>query len=153
LNSVGKTIKRILAVLAGAGLLVFLGIRVYDAQQLQSTPKAGKKGGARTVNVDIIEASVGAVREELLLTGALKPKETVDITPKATGRVEKLYFQIGDTMRLGDPVADLDDEELQQQVNRAQATIQITATSMVRSSPMESSRAPSMLVTLYFLAR
>jgi RND family efflux transporter MFP subunit len=131
-----------LAVLIGAGLLVFLGIRVYDAQQLQSAPKAGKKGGARTVNVDIIEASIGSVREELLLTGALKPKEMVDITPRATGRVQELAFQIGDMVRAGDLVAELDDDELQQQVNRAEATIEVSRASvMQREAERDNSNA------------
>lgn len=138
----GKMAKKVLALLVGAGLLVFLGFRVYDAQQLQSAPKAGKKGGARTVNVDIVEATVGDVREELLLTGSLKPKETVDITPKATGRVERLYFQIGDTMRVGDLVAELDDDELQQQVNRAEATIEVSrATLMQREAERDNANA------------
>jgi RND family efflux transporter MFP subunit len=134
--------KKVLALLVGAGLLVFLGFRVYDAQQLQSAPKAGKKGGARTVSVDIVEATIGDVREELLLTGSLKPKETVDITPKATGRVQRLYFQIGDTMRVGDLVAELDDDELQQQVNRAEATIEVSrATLMQREAERDNANA------------
>ena len=138
----GKMAKKVLALLVGAGLLVFLGFRVYDAQQLQSAPKAGKKGGARTVNVDIVEATIGDVREELLLTGSLKPKETVDITPKATGRVQRLYFQIGDTMRVGDLVAELDDDELQQQVNRAEATIEVSrATLMQREAERDNANA------------
>jgi RND family efflux transporter MFP subunit len=112
-------------------VLIFIGLRVYEVQQQQNDPKLSKKkSGVRTVTVDVTEARTGSVREELLLTGSLKSKEMVDVTPRATGRVEKLYFQVGDPVGVGDLVAELDDDELQQQVNRAEATIGVSRASL-----------------------
>jgi RND family efflux transporter MFP subunit len=113
------------------GVLVFIGLRVYQVQEQQSDPKfAKKKTGVRTVTVEVTEARTGSVHEELLLTGSLKSKEMVDVTPKATGRVEKLYFQVGDPVDVGALVAELEDDELQQQVNRAEATIGVSRASL-----------------------
>ena len=124
-------IKRFVALALGAGVLVFIGLRVYEVRQQQNDPKfAKKKSGLRTVTVDVTEARTGSVREELLLTGSLKSKEMVDVTPRATGRVDKLYFQVGDPVGVGDLVAELDDDELQQQVNRAEATIAVSRASL-----------------------
>jgi RND family efflux transporter MFP subunit len=106
-------------------------LRVYQVQQQQKDPTSGKKKSmTRTVTVDVIEARTGSVREELLLTGSLKSKEMVDVTAKATGRVEKLYFQVGDPVDVGALVAELEDDELQQQVNRAEATIEVSRASL-----------------------
>jgi RND family efflux transporter MFP subunit len=123
----GVWVKRIIGVVLGAGVVFFVGTRVYEIQQQQASPKAGKKkGGARIVQVEFTEARVGRLSEELLLTGALKPKEMVDVTPKVTGRLEETHFRIGDLVRAGDLVAQLEDDELVQQVNRASANIEVT---------------------------
>ena len=101
-------IKRIVWILIGASLLFFVGLRIYDIQEQQADSSTRKKkGGARVVTVAVIEARSGQLREVLLLTGALKPKEQVDVTAKVTGRLEKLYFQIGDPIRDGALIAEL----------------------------------------------
>ncbi|MCL6505439.1 MAG: efflux RND transporter periplasmic adaptor subunit [Bryobacteraceae bacterium] len=79
----------------------------------------------RQVTVSLTQSLTGPVREKLLLTGALKPKETVDVTPKATGRVERIYVNVGDLVRSGALIAELEDDELQQQVNRAEAALAV----------------------------
>jgi RND family efflux transporter MFP subunit len=129
---VNKWAKRSLAILIGAGLVFVAGWRIYEIKQEQADPKSKKKkgAGARVVSVDLAESRVGQVREELLLTGALRPKETVDVTPQATGRVQQTYFQVGDTIKVGTLIAELDDDELQQQVNRADASIGVTNASL-----------------------
>src|SRR5690606_24519543 len=77
--NVSKWVLRLVAILIGAGLVYMVGSRVYELKEEQSSPKAGakKKGGARVVSVDLASANIGQVREVLLLTGALKPKESV----------------------------------------------------------------------------
>jgi RND family efflux transporter MFP subunit len=129
---VNKWAKRSLAIVIGAGLVFLAGWRVYEIKQEQADPASKKKkgGGARVISVDLAESKVGQVREELLLTGALKPKETVNVTPQATGRVQQLYFRVGDLMQDGALIAELDDDELQQQVRRAEAAIGVTNASL-----------------------
>jgi RND family efflux transporter MFP subunit len=122
-----------LAIVIGAGLVFLAGWRVYEIKQEQADPKSKKKGaGARVVSVDLTESKIGQVREELLLTGALKPKETVNVTPQATGRLQELYFRVGDVVPARAPIAELDDEELQQQVHRAEAAIGVTNASLTQ---------------------
>lgn len=127
-----KWAKRSVAILIGAGLVFFAGWRVYEIKQEQagSGPKKKNGAGGRVVSVDLTESKTGRVREELLLTGALKPKETVDVTPQATGRLEETYFRVGDRIQTGALIAELDDDELQQQVNRAEASIGVAAASL-----------------------
>lgn len=129
-----KWAKRSLAIAIGAGLVFLAGWRVYEIKQEQADPSSKKKkgAGARVVSVDLTESKIGQVREELLLTGALKPKETVNVTPQATGRLQELYFRVGDVVAAGAPIAELDDEELRQQVHRAEAAIGVTNASLTQ---------------------
>lgn len=121
-----KKLKAIALLLLAGAAFFFIGSRVYDIKQAQSQSEGRPRGEGRMVTVSVVEASTGVIREELLLTGALKPKEQVDVTPKATGRLEKIYFQIGDRVRAGDLIAELEDDEIRQQVNRASAAIEVS---------------------------
>ena len=74
--------------------------------------------------------TTGQVEEDFTLTGSLKPKETVNVTPQTTGRLEKTYFQVGDRVSQGSLIAELEDGELQQRVRRAEAVIAVSAASV-----------------------
>ena len=117
--------KKIFAVLAGIALVYLVGSRVYEANQQANAPSK-KKGGGRVINVDLTEARIGQLREELLLTGSLKPKEVVDVNPKSTGRIEKIYFLVGDRVEAGTLVAEMEDDELEQQVKRSEASYAVS---------------------------
>ena len=135
-------VKRIIWIVIGAGLLIAGGMRIADLQDKQAISSKKKKKAARTVSVEVTQARRGSLREDLVITGALKPKEQVDITAKATGRVEKLYFYVGDPVKAGELVADLEDDELQQQVNRATASIAVSrASSSQREAELENAKA------------
>lgn len=137
--------KRIAGIVVMAGLAVFGGWRIWQAYQKQSAPQAarpGGPGGARVVSVSTSQAKAGVVQEEILVTGSLKPKEQVDVTPKATGRVERMHFQVGDAVKKGDLIAELEDDELQQQVNRAIAAQAVARASLAqREAELSNSRA------------
>ena len=121
--------KRILGIVIGAGLVFFIGSRVYEIQQDQTSKTKKKRGAGRVVSVDIAESRIGLVRENLVLTGSLRAKKSVDVTAKSTGRLEKLNFDVGDRAKEGDLIAELEDDELQQQVNRAAASIAVAEAS------------------------
>jgi RND family efflux transporter MFP subunit len=119
--------KRILATLIVLSLIGFAGYRIWQAHEAKKVAdaKAGsKKGGpgSSVVSVAVAKAKSGQVREEILITGSLKPKEQVDVTSKITGRVQRVYVNVGDFVKRGELIAELEDLELQQQVRRAEAT-------------------------------
>ncbi len=120
------------------------GYRVWQARQANQSAGTKTRTGApsRVVTVGTASVRVGQVREEILLTGALKPKEQVDITSKITGRVEKIYIHVGDFVKRGQPIADLEDSELQQQVRRATAAQKVVeATLAQRRAELANARA------------
>ncbi len=116
---------KIIAFLIGIGLVYLVGSRVYEANQSASAP--AKKKAGRVINVDVTQARIGPIREELLLTGSLKPKETVDVNPKITGRIERIHYLVGDRVAAGDVLAELEADELRQQVMRSEASRAVAA--------------------------
>ena len=133
--------KRLIAILFGIAIVYLVGSRVYEANQLANAP-AKKKAGGRVVNVDVTEARIGSIREELLLTGSLKPKETVDINPKITGRIEKINFLVGDWMEHGAVVAEIEVDELEQQVRRSEASYSVSEANIsARKAELASAKA------------
>lgn len=133
--------KRIFAILLGIGLVYLVGARVYEAQQRAAAP-AKKKAAGRIINVDLTEARLGEIREELLLTGSLKPKEIVDVNPKVTGRIEKIHYLVGDWVAAGKLVAEIEDEELEQQVRSSEASHAVSRANIAsRSAELANAKA------------
>jgi HlyD family secretion protein len=130
----------VLSSIAAAG-----GYQIYQAYQRKAAAetKGKKAGGAgRLVTVTLDRARTGLVNEEILITGALRPKETVDVMPQATGRIVRLQWQVGDTVTRGALIAELEDAELRQQVLRARAALEVTRASLVqRKAELENARA------------
>ena len=131
--------KRIIVILAVLGMAGFLGYRVWDAYEAKkiadgkaSGKGAAKKGGGQIVTVGTAEVRQGQVREEIQITGALRPKELVDVTSKVTGRVENVRVNIGDRVRRGDLLAELEDLEIQQQVRRATAAQEVVRATLAQ---------------------
>jgi len=125
--------KRLLAIVIGGGLVFWVGSRVYEIQQEQAAPAKKKKGGGgRTISVDLAQARTGEVEEVLLLTGALKAKETVAVMADSPGRLEEVAYQVGDFVKRGALIAQLEDDELEQRVRRAEASIQVSAANVAQ---------------------
>src|SRR5688572_25614948 len=122
-----KIFKSGTVILCLAAVVGFAGWRIWQAYQkkatAESTAQARTKGGAaRIVTVSLTRARIAPVREDIEITGSLKPKEQVDVTSKVTGRVQRLAVQVGDFVRQGQLIAELEDLEMAQQVRRAEAS-------------------------------
>lgn len=139
-----KNVKTVVAVALALTAAVLFGLRVRESAQKQEQ-SAGKKStapAARVVTVSVADAKHGQVRQEILLTGSLRPKEQVDVTAKATGRVQRLTYQLGDFVKNGAVIAELEDDELQQQVSRAKAALAVVnAATRQRMAELENSKA------------
>jgi multidrug efflux pump subunit AcrA (membrane-fusion protein) len=53
------------------------------------------------VSVSVTKAQTGSEREEIEITGSLKPKQQVDVSAQVTGLVKMLTLQIGDFVQRG----------------------------------------------------
>lgn len=110
-----------------------------------SRPNSGPRpnvGGSRPQLVEVASVGRGLIREQISLVGSLKPKEQVEVVPKVTGRVERILVQVGDPVREGELIAELEGVELDQQVLRAEASLAVAqATLAQRQAELENASA------------
>lgn len=116
--------RKILLVLLAAALAAGLSFRLV--QELGKDPSANTgRPGDRAQPVEVASVQKTTVQQELSLVGSLQAKEAVDVAPKVSGRVVMINVDRGDRVQEGDLIAGLDDEELQQQVSRADASLRV----------------------------
>ncbi len=70
------------------------------------------------------------VRKDMVATvtvvGNLVGAATVDAVPRAQGRLDAVYVKLGDPVRLGQPIAKIEDRELVEQIKQAEATYNVS---------------------------
>ncbi len=113
--------KRIL-ILVG---LVFVVVFLWRVYLLVFKKAAGFGQRQAAVAVEVKPIETGSIRDLGQFSGTLIPKSQFVIAPKVSGKLKKLYVDIGDQLRNGQLVAQLDDEEYQQQVAQAEADLRV----------------------------
>jgi RND family efflux transporter MFP subunit len=111
-------------VLIGAGAVVVIVAGWFVVKSLTGASQgAALRGG--TVAVEIAPIIEGPIMDLGLFSGTIIPKSQFVIAPKVSGKLQKLYVDIGDRLRNGQLVAQLEDEEYQQQVIQAEADLNV----------------------------
>lgn len=98
----------VLLVLVGAGLGVRAALKpdtAIDASKLSAVER-------------------GAIARSVVATGKIEPRSTVEVKSKASGIVKQLNVDYGDTVRVGQILAELDKEELSARVRESRANLQ-----------------------------
>lgn len=117
----GKVVKPWLMMALSALLVVMLlaGCSSVSKQQLQDQPK----NTAVVVKIKkVVRSSISDTRE---YTGRLKPVQDVLVVPKLAGKVVDIPVKIGDAVKKGDLLMELDTADIQPQVNQAQAAYNV----------------------------
>lgn len=73
----------------------------------------------------MVTAAVGRgdLEQTVLATGVLEPAKLINVGAQASGQVKKLYVELGDTVKAGDPIADIDSRTQVNSVSNAQAAL------------------------------
>lgn len=121
-------------VLALAAVLAWaIADKLADAR---SGPDAGDPVPAAPVAVQPVER--GPITLRRTFSGALEAAAELVLAPKISGRIDRLLVDLGDTVERGQVVARLDDAELVQAVNQAEAELAVArATLTAAESALE----------------
>jgi RND family efflux transporter MFP subunit len=126
-----------LIILVGLG---FLGWQIYEKA---SASRKGFKRERRNipVAVEVVPVKKASIREVGSFTGSLHPLSEFILAPKISGRLEKILVNIGDTVKGGQLVAVLDDDEYRQQVLQAKAELEVAKANLQeRKSTIENAK-------------
>lgn len=74
-------------------------------------------------NISIIET--GDLESVVTAQGTLEPKEYVDVGAQVSGVVEKLHVEIGDIVKSGDLIAEIDPDVYESQMKASQAELKV----------------------------
>ncbi|PKL42341.1 MAG: efflux RND transporter periplasmic adaptor subunit [Candidatus Riflebacteria bacterium HGW-Riflebacteria-1] len=119
--------------LAIAGALIY-GVQKMQGQSAgQSGGRRGPGGGAK-VAVETVAARISSLVDEGRFVGSIESKSKFMVAPKISGRLKKLFVDIGDSISNGETVATLDDEELLLAVKQAEADLEIARANFNESS-------------------
>lgn len=107
-----KTIIRLALFLAVIGAGYYLYTTKFKPQQ---------SNGAQ--NVEVATVSVGDIEEAVTAQGKLETKEYVDVGAQVSGQLKKIHVEIGDTVKKGDLLAEIDPRVYESRVAADQAQL------------------------------
>ncbi len=132
--------RRVLGVVIIAAVVGLLGWQIYR-RATSSSQSYGYGGKAPPVAVEVVPVEAATVREVGSFTGTLLARSQFVVAPKIAGRLERLHVNIGDNVKRGQLIAELDDEEYVQQVEQARAELEVAKANVAeRESALEVAR-------------
>ncbi|MDR2089932.1 MAG: efflux RND transporter periplasmic adaptor subunit [Clostridiales Family XIII bacterium] len=123
---VGRALKWIIALFVIA-LLAIAGFRIA-ADRLAPEEKIEEAA----VNVRVATAVLADINSNSILTGRLEAVEEALVIPKMPGEVTRVYAELGERVRKGDRLFELDRDQLATAVNQAKIAYNDAATNLER---------------------
>ncbi len=112
----------VVAIVAGAGYFALSG----GGDAAPGTKAGGTGAFAQPpMTVELTKASRSPVQEYVEVVGSLVGAATVDVVPRAQGRLQQISVRIGDPVRQGQTLAKVEDQELREQLRQAEASFEV----------------------------
>ena len=114
-----------------AGVMVFRGNGNAADSQAGSAGRpaqGGRSGGANMrppMTVDVAQTRRETVAERIMVVGNLIGAATVEVVPKVSGRLQNVVVKLGDRVRKGQALAQVEDREIREQVRQAEASFEV----------------------------
>ncbi|GAB6058299.1 efflux RND transporter periplasmic adaptor subunit [Desulfonatronum parangueonense] len=110
----------VLIILAGLGWVTYQAI-----QSSPTSPGGPRQPGGQQVAVQTAAVDQATVRDIRNFSGTLIPWAQFVVAPKISGRLERLFVDVGDLVQRDQLVAQLEDAEFVQQVEQARAELAV----------------------------
>ncbi|NQU03794.1 MAG: efflux RND transporter periplasmic adaptor subunit [Syntrophaceae bacterium] len=105
-------------------IAAFLSWNFYYKKD-SSTATPAKRPRNSSVAVETAPVQKTTIRDTGTFSGTLLPDSQFIVAPKISGRLEKIFVDIGDRVSRGKLIAHLDDDEFVQQVEQAKAELDV----------------------------
>ena len=79
----------------------------------------------RGVSVEVARVKMGPIETVIGYSGSVRPNAEVEVIPQASGRIEKMNVDVGDSVEKGDILAVIESDTLKAQVQQAQAALKV----------------------------
>ena len=123
-----KKIMMIIALIIAAAFIWSIFSRFQDQWKTDTQNEKTK-----TVPVEVGQIQRGPIELLRTFSGNLEPNAAFVIAPKISGRVERIYVDLGDVVEQGQVVAELDNDEYVQAVALSEADLLVAKANLVES--------------------
>ncbi|HRU06643.1 MAG TPA: efflux RND transporter periplasmic adaptor subunit, partial [Candidatus Brocadiia bacterium] len=123
--------KKTIIILFVLSALAYLGYEVARrVSVLRAREKEGGRRGGAAVAVEVGSIRTGSILETGQFTGSLQPRYSFTLAPNVGGRLQRLLVDVSDTVKKGQLVARIEDEEYVRQVEQAKAEMLVAQASL-----------------------
>ncbi|MFH2045283.1 MAG: efflux RND transporter periplasmic adaptor subunit [Pseudomonadota bacterium] len=113
---------------------IIAGLSVLIFNQLRDKTESGEKDKAlQPQPVEVAQIQRGPIVLRRTFSGTLEALSEFVVSPKVSGRVEKLFVNLSDTVKRGQLIAELDNDEYVQAVAQAKADLLVAKAILARS--------------------
>jgi RND family efflux transporter MFP subunit len=127
-----KKIWMPISLLIVAGLVTW----VFVGDYLQDSEKVSRSKAKRVVPVEVAAIERGSIDLRRTFTGAVAAMAEFVVAPKVSGRIEELNVDLADTVKRGQVVARLDNDEYVQSVLQAQADLAVAKANLAEAESL-----------------
>jgi len=99
-------------IVSAAAVIIFIGL-------------AATLGGSKKPAVDFVLAKKGEIIQEVSVTGRVKPAESIDLAFEKSGKVSRIYVNVGDKVKAGQAISALQNADLTAQLSQYQAALDV----------------------------
>ena len=122
----------IVAVIGLGGILLYnrSGDAAADPGAAAGGGRGGRGAGRPPMPVEFAAVKHAPVAEQILVVGNLIGAATVEVVPRANGRLQVVSVKLGDPVRQGQVIARVEDNEIREQVRGAEASYKVSEASI-----------------------
>ncbi len=146
LNTKSQTwlLKVIVVFAISAG--IFFGINSIGSAATTATqtasPKSSSTRSEQATPVYSQLVTTGTISQKIKTSGEIKPMLGVSLIPEASGKIEEIYVDVGDFVKKGQKLAQINDETQQAQFAQAKASLNVANASIkMQEVTIESARS------------
>ncbi len=104
-------------------LLAFCLLAVGCAKKPEESAKAAPKAEADPIMIKTVAAEERSIERSIAATGSLLPDDTVTLSSEVQGRVAKIHYDFGQSVKKGAVLLELDPTEYDLQIERARGSL------------------------------
>ncbi|MFA7070042.1 MAG: biotin/lipoyl-binding protein, partial [Sulfurimonas sp.] len=104
-------------------IALVVGGGYYYKNHIQDSDKTATKSSLKSIKGDI--------EDVVTATGSLQPRDYVEVGAQVSGQLHKLYVDIGDVVKKGDLLAEIDPELLSSKVDASRAQLKYQEASLI----------------------
>ncbi|HMI66787.1 MAG TPA: efflux RND transporter periplasmic adaptor subunit [Cyclobacteriaceae bacterium] len=129
-----KKSSRVLFIIVGIGVVgLFLFFVVHSIQKRRSVAEAARLASApHTIEVRVVSPSLAPDTTIILLPGTVQGHRETSLYARVNGYIRNWYVDIGDPVKEGQLLAELETPELDQQLAQARANLELAKSSLER---------------------